>query len=145
MSRELFLGTIFACVVVIGIVLYRMPHDEASRDSSIQFFRSQRGVGLVIGLVMIVLGCAQLYAGFHSGRMEIPIRHGPGPGFSISYNHPVIFGILGVFYSILVMSGLALVKMLFAPEIRTAPLFHSRLAGLAWLAIAAFMIFGIAS
>ena len=145
MSRELFLGTIVACVAVVGIVLYRLPRDEVSRDS-IQYFRGHRGFGLFIGLALIGLGLAQLYAGFRSGQMELPLRHAPGRGFGISYNnHAVIFGILGVFYSILAMSGLALVKMMFEPEIRTAPLFRSRLTGLGLLAIAALVIFGLAS
>jgi hypothetical protein len=150
-ESDLLLIVVVTCLAVAaGLLLLRLflqrrqkqplrdlrDHGKTNQESG-----SYRGLGLLFGLFSIELSLMQLYAGFHSGQMEFPMRY----RILVSREHTVFFGITAAIYTVWAIFGLLIVTTVFDPEQAKSPLIQPGRSELAWVAVFALAVYALLS
>jgi hypothetical protein len=138
-ESDFILGAIVACMSLLVVAIFRLP----TPTEALTKFRNERDISLLMGIGFIAMGVGELYVGFRSGRMEYIRQFRPNVWISYS-DSKVFFSFLGLVYSMMVVMGVAFVKMTFEPSVAVAPFFkHAPVLRFVWLIVICTVIFAL--
>ena len=140
-ESDFILGAIVACMSLLVVAIFRLPTRPTAE--ALTKFRNERDISLLMGIGFIAMGVGELYVGFRSGRMEYIRQFRPNVWISYS-DSKVFFSFLGLVYSVMVVMGVAFVKMTFEPSVAVAPFFkHAPVLRFVWLIVICTVIFAL--